>query len=132
MSEADLKNALTAKLREQLPGFIVFRHEDHRTSAIPDISITGNHRTSWLEVKYAHPRLEGFELQHLRMRQLAVAGYAWYVIYQDATLWQRTLIVEPSDLDRWSGPRSHWSGYIDHQLVVDFIREVHSHGYGRL
>jgi hypothetical protein len=82
MSEADLKNDLVQKMRKHLTGFVIFRHEDHRTSAIPDISVTGYRRTTWLEVKFADPSFDSPELQHLRMRQLEACGFgAWYVIY---------------------------------------------------
>lgn len=126
MIEGDLKGELTKKLRTELPiGFRVYRHEDRRTSGVPDISITGCKRTTWLEVKFINPRLEDFELQHIEMQRLAIAGQAWYVIYELRRDVERTLIVEPKHLENWQSQYVVFHTGFKHRLIVDFIRKVH-------
>jgi hypothetical protein len=126
VSEADLKSALCSLMREQLRGFVVFRHEDRRTSGVPDISVTGFGRTMWIEVKYANPYLGDIALQRERMKQLSAAGSAYYVIYHQIGSLSRTLIVEPRQLDEWKENSTRFAVGINHRLVVDFIREMHT------
>jgi hypothetical protein len=56
MDESYLKSAVCKKLKATLPGAVVFRHEDKFTGGIPDISVTWNDHTCWVEVKYDRPK----------------------------------------------------------------------------
>lgn len=59
MTEAQCKAALCKVLRAELPGGVVFRHEDAWTGGIPDISISNNGLTVWVEVKLDRPGRPG-------------------------------------------------------------------------
>lgn len=67
-SERILKAALCRRLRT-LPGVVVFRHEDRFTGGIPDISVSRDWKTVWIEVKFDRgcvTRLQDVVLERLR------------------------------------------------------------------
>lgn len=49
--ESDLKSDLVAAWGKLHPSWPILRHEDVRSCGIPDISITGNGTTLWVEAK---------------------------------------------------------------------------------
>ena len=115
MTEATVRASLVKKLRLH-KDWLVLRHEDHYTSGIPDISITGNKITSWWETKYQ----KGFSLvnkgiQQYTLEQLAKHGYAYYLIYTP----EQVAVVGP-DLEN----PAIYPG-LNHPRVVEFIRKVH-------
>ena len=63
MNESQFKAAVCKSIRKQLPGAVVFRHEDRLTAGIPDISVTWHGRTVWLEAKILD--LDIFPVEHL-------------------------------------------------------------------
>ena len=133
MTEGNLKAALMVAIREQLPNYTAFRIEDQTTSGIPDIAVTGFKRTSWIEAKYANPRIHSLGRQDLTMVRLAQTGHAFHVVYlQESNGSQRTLIVEPRYVIHWRGDPNDewrfsrvWAVGFDHNFVVDAIRRVH-------
>ncbi len=113
---------------EHYDGGLVFKHGDAYTTGIPDVSVTCNRKTSWWETKLADPKvnMKGRGLQHVNMRRLAVAGSAYYVIYEDHDGVCSTSIVEPRRLL----PNGTFTALEavcgwDHQFVVKFIKRVH-------
>lgn len=83
-------------------GLTWFRHEDVRTSGIPDLSLTANSHTTWVEFKHwpIPPRLSPMpDIQELTM--LRLEGRAFLAVY---ILWLGegdkafTAIVVPSKL----------------------------------
>lgn len=123
MTETKLKAILTRKLRKDLSGAVVLRHEDQYSSGIPDISITWKGSTTWLEVKLAKPKLIGKGIQRITMQCLAENGQCWYAIY----------LLE-NDLNKWTifaDPRIDWEdskeicSSFNHQFVVDCIKKIH-------
>lgn len=115
MTEATIRASLVKRLR-QYKDWIVLRHEDHYTSGIPDISITGNKITSWWETKYQRGfTLENKGIQQYTLEMLAKHGHAHYIIYTP----EQVAVVKP-DLEN---PRI-FAG-INHVEVVKFIRVVH-------
>jgi len=135
MNELKLEKELTKQLGERLRGSVVLRHKDYLTVGIPDMSVTWRSKTTWLEIKYAKPMIEGREIQNLTARRLARAGCCYYVIYVDhkgVTLvpsLKQIMIVHPDSIkktDVFSEVVNTIKGLrapgFDHQLVVDFIR----------
>jgi hypothetical protein len=115
VTEATIRAALVKRLR-LYKDWIVLRHEDHYTSGIPDISITGNKITSWWETKYQRGfTLENKGIQQYTLEMLAKHGYAHYIIYTP----EQVAVVKP-DLEN---PKI-FPG-INHAEVVKFIRAVH-------
>ena len=118
MTEATVRAALVKRLRQH-KDWIVLRHEDHYTSGIPDISVTGNGITSWWEAKYQR----GFSLvnkgiQQYTLEQLDKHGYAaHYIIYTP----EQVAIVKPSLENPLIFPG------INHPRVVEYIRKVHGY-----
>jgi hypothetical protein len=114
------------KLAKELPDYVAIRHEDVRTSGIPDLSISGNGATSWWEFKHATPSFEYKGVQHDTMLRLALQSHhARYIVYWETAsgLAMRTMIVHPADiatLDTDYSTKGH-----DHGFVVDYIRNVH-------
>ena len=76
MNEATCKAALCKELRARLDPARsrVYRHEDQFTAGIPDISITANERTVWVEVKLNRPGRRGKVTELQRAALLALGG----------------------------------------------------------
>jgi hypothetical protein len=51
MNEAQLTQKFVRELRQDHPSWVIWKHNDRLSSGIPDLSITRNGRTVWLEVK---------------------------------------------------------------------------------
>src|SRR5688572_13116678 len=116
MTEATVRSTLVKKLRLYKDWFVL-RHEDHYTSGVPDISITGNKITSWSETKFQR----GFSLvddkgiKKYTLDQLNKFGYARYIIYTPECV----AIVAPDLFDPLV-----FKGH-DHLAVVKYFRELH-------
>lgn len=113
ITEGKLVTALIKTLRERLPGCVILKHHDTITAGIPDLSVTGDGLTVWLEVKFANPRISTRAVQEDLMRRLARAGHAYYVVYFD----DRTEIRSPGV----SAPVYRSDDRFDHQLAVRLI-----------
>jgi hypothetical protein len=96
MNESTLKAALVKELRAT-PRSKTFRHEDQFTHGVPDISFTWRERTMWIEGKFANPNFKSKGIQELNMKELALAGLAFYVVWEihNDTGDKSTYIVEP-------------------------------------
>jgi len=112
-NEAYYKNKTTEYIRSHATQykFVMFRHEDRTTHGIPDLSITKNRRTVWIEFKYADPTFSNRGIQELTMLRLASIGLAFYVVFyfNPKTKVERTYIVDPKDIGS------------DLSLWVDFV-----------
>lgn len=126
MTEADLKQTLVKLLRSRAPHFVVFRHEDVSIAGVPDMSVTGYGVTTWWECKHATPYVRSSDLQEIRMRQLAGAGFAArYIIWSERKDIKRTLIVHPRFFEEWETHyEREWPGF-NHRAVVDYLIDLH-------
>lgn len=137
MIESGPRVTLVKTARLTLSGFVVDRLEELSNNGIPDIVITGLGVTTWWEFKLARDGKgpSGFNFnpddnQHLKMRRLAGAGFARYIIYDYTGRVKRQVrIVHPRDMNEWRTSGDAVTGF-DHLWVIEFIRKVHSH-YGR-
>ena len=84
MNEAYLKGCLVKALRHEMPGSVVYRHEDQFTAGIPDISVTWREHTAWIEVKFDRPgrRAKITPAQQLALQQLP-GILITYVLFKD-------------------------------------------------
>ena len=121
--ESGLKSALMRQIKIGLPGFVALRHEDVRTSGIPDLSLTRYGRTSWWEFKHAAPNFVSSGIQELTMLRLATAGRAWYVVWHEYGSLKETLIVRPKNLKALTPEASCMK--FNHLFVIEFMRKVH-------
>lgn len=120
MTEATLKQSLVACLKNRLPGAVVFRHEDRFRAGIPDISVTWGHHTSWLEVKYAAPRIRAREFQDVTLRDLARHGWgSFMVVYFNHAGVVETRVIDPLNNSILRTPG------LNHNFVVEIIRDNH-------
>lgn len=129
MNEATLKAALVKEAREALRGWVIIRHEDHFTHGIPDISFTGLGQTTWIEAKYANPKIKMKGIQELTMKRLAAAGRAKFLIYWEKGSEKRTYLVDPADI---GNPMESWTKFTDgfnHIWVVEYIKGDHGDTY---
>lgn len=128
MNESKLKSSFMFQVKTLLPNFLALRHEDVRTSGIPDMSITGAGQTTWWEAKYADPRFESTGIQELTMLRLAAAGYARYIVWEERRGIQRTLIVHPRAVHERSGwalvPET-WCVGFNHRWLVEQVMKAH-------
>lgn len=89
MNERDCTTKLLALLAKTYPGAVIFKFADRFTANIPDLSITQDNQTAWLEVKkLKNPRgplqLSQFQLSQLEiMCRLERQGLARYVVFSD-------------------------------------------------
>jgi len=123
INEANLKGELCKYIRDN-SRFVVIRHEDHLTHGIPDISVTGNKKTVWIEVKFGDPKFESRGIQELTMKRLALAGLAFYVVYYQQLNERRVYIVHPNDIGK---DFSEWSDFVpgfDHSWVFEELLVV--------
>jgi hypothetical protein len=83
VNEATLKRRLVKELEREMRGAVVIRHEDHFTGGIPDLSVTWEGTTTWIEVKYDRPgaRAKVTPLQKRMLRRLSRHGSAVLLTY---------------------------------------------------
>jgi hypothetical protein len=131
MNEATLKAELVKIARAAMNGYVIIRHEDRGTYGIPDISATGNGKTSWWEAKFANPDFNSKGIQDLTMLRLANVGLARYIIYEITKEKDKFVhIVHPRDLAKWRESGEMSVGF-DHLWVISKIKEVNSNDYVR-
>lgn len=128
--EANLKRALKQLIYRELPNFYIISHEDVSKSGIPDWSISGNKKTSWLEFKHATPQFESDEIQEITCCSLAATSFCRYVIWRQYGEEgpKETLIVHPNSVrlrkDYGLKIENAAEGF-DHQFVLNYIRGIH-------
>lgn len=120
LSEAKLVAALMKALGPELPGYVIIKHHDTITAGVPDLSVTGRGRTTWLEVKYANPKIYFRGAQSELMKKLYASGSAFYVVYRENP--DAVEIVAPSNLEH---PILTAAGH-DHRAVAAFINRQHA------
>lgn len=124
MDEAALKGKLCDLIRKVKPRYVVLRLEDRFTHGIPDISITGNQRQSWWEVKKASPKFTGQGIQELTMLRLARQCEAFYLVYYEVKKEQRTYIIHPTKIGIPLEDLPYEEGF-NHEHVLATILQVH-------
>jgi hypothetical protein len=127
--ESSLKLKLVTALKAWCPEFVLLRHEDYITSGIPDLSVTGNGRTTWWEVKHGTPDFESKGIQELTLKRLARAGYARYIIFKENSDGsnKRIFIVHPDKIGNWEVAEEGvvgWLGF-DYKTLALHIRSEH-------
>lgn len=127
MTERELKAKLVRKIRQQLRGAVVFRHEDLWTAGIPDISITWRGKTIWLEVKVVRKdgKLKMRAVQKLTCQNLADNGNCAIVIYEDHKIFgPKTHFLNSQYIDNWDDDvimHMVVDGY-DHDFVINELK----------
>jgi len=107
-------------MRLHLPGAVVFRHEDHFTAGVPDISITNAGHTTWIEVKIArNGKIRSKGIQKLTAQKLAMAGAkTLFVIFEDDGT--ATYICHPSRIETWH-IEARYDG-LNYEAVTKIVR----------
>lgn len=130
MDEKYLVSALTDLLRKELQHFLVIKHSERvigGTVGVPDVSVTGNNHTSWLEIKFAKDKeFSSHGRQELTMLMLAnYSHHARYIIFEKRGKNKWTYIVHPSNLASWKTQfEAVFEGY-NHEAIVAHIKKVH-------
>ena len=124
-TEAQLKSALMRATKLLPIRWEKFRHEDSLRAGIPDISITGNDRTVWWEVKHANPKIRDRGIQHYTCCRLAQAGRCFYVIYYETAKMEnrKTYIVHPAELSVFK-ESTLWVPGFSHPWVVGYMQKA--------
>ena len=122
MTETEHIGALLKSLRVRVgTQGVIFKHQDARTTGVPDFSLTLLRATSWWEGKLARNyRVSGTELQRTFMRRLAVAGRAWYIVWDDLG-WN---IVRPQDI-RENGSYAAVHAGQGSEAIIDVVIDYH-------
>lgn len=149
---------VTERLMEQfkqLPEWEVIKHADKFTSGIPDMSVSGNGRTSWLELKLlkrgelAVNAVEPAQRITCCRLERATGGRCWVIVYRASRWEDSTTIYRPSQLNVPEPPESlphvqqsstmifettrrlwhegviRWAGH-RHDLVRAMVQHTHS------
>ena len=114
--EEELRAKLMSELRHYLPHFVCFRHEDIRTSGIPDIEVNGNRITTHWETKHGTPEFTSPGIQELTNQRLARQSHSRYIIWQEGVDGARTLIVHPDEVKN----RQSFSTIVPEALAIGF------------
>ena len=91
MTESQYTSELVAYLKNA--GCVVFKHSDHFTTGIPDLSVTTRGHTTWFEVKVLKhgetftKRVMQDRVQFFSVLLLGNAGRAFYLIRDGKELW---------------------------------------------
>lgn len=125
--EAELKRALVATLKRR---FFVQAHSEARKYGVPDLSVSGNGRTTWYELKHATPNFTTQGVQEITCLQLAKYSFCRYIIYYE---WQEsfmTYIVHPSEVYERKGKIgniAHEDVFFNHNhhAVLQYITDEH-------
>ena len=136
LSEAVLKADFKKLVADVRPNWVVFSHQAWTTNGLPDLSITTEKGTVWLEFKYANPSIEHTTSQDVNACKLeGLAGNCYHVVYFDHRGVQMTFIVRPKDIfQRTFNPKNFADngqrGFlysfvgIQHHLVIRFLEEL--------
>lgn len=121
MKEQEPKAALSKYLRENLRGAVILRIEDHFTHGLPDTLIFWRQKGLAIEVKFADPDFKSKGIQELTMNRIALASFAFYVVYYCVNEVKRTYIVETKDIGLPIGEWDHFTEGFDHNFVAQEI-----------
>lgn len=123
MQEKDLVRRLKKTLETRLPGSVIIKHSDAMVAGIPDLSVTWQGVTTWLEVKHDVGKIITREIQRWMVKRLATQGRCFYVVYRDrAKEGPRTFVIDgASDVHAAMESESYRNGH-DHDFVVEAVR----------
>jgi hypothetical protein len=98
MTESQMTRKLIASLKRMHPQAVIIKHSDRFTSGVPDLSITKDGVTTWIECKKLTPDfLANLDLLQLNtMLKLERQGTAYYVFFEPSVRY-----VLPSVVRYW-------------------------------
>lgn len=115
--ETGLKSKQVKAIKLYLPTYLAIRHEDVRTCGTPDMSLSGNGKTSWWEFKHATPNFSTTGIQELTCSQLAIKSFCRYVFYyEDVQNTVRTYIIHPRAVINHKG---NFSAVLANAILTD-------------
>lgn len=118
MTESQLTAKLVAHVRKHRPHAVVFKHNDRITAGIPDLSVTVNERTTWLEAK-TEMNWPPTKLQRRTMLRLRDVGLAFYLyFYKTHNRW-RMAVIHPDYVDQTKNDARIFSHMLE-SLTDDF------------
>lgn len=125
--EAELKGLFTARLKLELPNFVVLLQG---TVGAPDRAIVGNGVTTFWEMKHATPDFDSPGIQELMCQRLEVRGHCRYVIWQETGngYRQRTTVATPyavANRNGWFVESEAWCLGYDMAWLVRQVRKAH-------
>ena len=131
MQEKDLVRRLKKTLETRLPGAVVIKHSDAIVAGVPDLSVTWNGATTWLEVKHDVGKIISREIQRWMVKRLAIQGRCLYVVYRDrAKEGPRTYVISgASDVHEAMETVVYRAGH-DHDFVAEAIRRSYQERIG--
>lgn len=129
MTESALQSACLRRLRANLQGAVILKHNDPFISGIPDVSVSLN-VVSWIEFKAGAKIKWKNDLQWLTCQRLAKATRrCWVVFYREGLDGDRmTYIIPATNVDRrgnFNAADAEMVAGFDHGFVYNFLRKVH-------
>lgn len=148
MTEASVLSALIAVLRSRFPGAVIFKFHDISTKGMPDIAMTWNGFTTWIEVKLLKKGTslkdcsEPLQLHTMTSLARQSEDRAVYVVYDAVN--KTTALYQPAALAACSPVRElapDEPGYMkdqlgehgaicvekfNHNFVADILEELHA------
>jgi hypothetical protein len=129
--ENELKLELHHVIEQRYPMLQSLLHQQVRGSGHPDMSLSGNKRTVWYEIKHATPHFESPGIQEWMCQRLEKTSRCRYIIYIDAPfewpsgvlLSRRVVVVKPQYVVNRKG-KLDFTGVCS---VSDFVTTTHDH-----
>jgi hypothetical protein len=81
MTESDFTRKLKKRLEEMMSYAVIWKHADMFTKGIPDLSVTVDHRTTWIENKLSTNKQIFEPLQYEQLRRV----HGWYIVWDVET-----------------------------------------------
>ena len=105
-------------LAVDLENAVILKHADQVTSGIPDLSVTWNGSTFWIEVKRGST-IKARGIQVFTAARLAKQGHCFFVLYSEDS----TSIFTPEQVEAKLSPEMICPG-TDHHAVAVYIRNL--------
>lgn len=127
MTESPLTQKFRKKATRRLPRAVIIKHADNYTAGVPDMTLTLNGRTSWLEFKHVTKRgqIVSKGIQNLTAQKLALEGTCWYIVYESVVEGQFWYIVEPSKVFEYDTKATASGPNHDHDAIVEWVAKLH-------
>lgn len=135
MSEATLKTRVIRKIKETFPHWYVIAHHERTKHGVPDLSITGEGVTIWLELKYAKPALHARSIQDVTCQKLANAGgNCYYLIFFEAPRGRETIIATPGAVfnDTWITNYEMCVPDFNFEAIMEWLAPLNERTRGRV
>ena len=135
MNESSLKTKTISAIKRTFPHWVVIAHQERGRHGVPDLSITGEGVTIWIEIKFAKPVLNSKGIQDVTCAKLAHAGgNCYYLIFFDSPRGRETIIATPRAVfaETWLTDYEMCVSGFDFDAVVEWLAPLNERTRGKV